>query len=201
MHVKLLSSSELEAAYRLRYQVYCLEKGYLDAGEYTCGMEADEYDAGAVHIGCYDDNGLVGYARIITPSVREFPIERHFQLHTVPGSKWNQCEISRLIVATECRATKAMKVLRALVRAVVAEAEKRGLFHAFAVVEAPLLALLRRSGLPFEQIGQVEQYMNTDNYPCVVSADRIDHDRIGLSPDWQRRHAERGLEDGVVMVV
>jgi len=180
--------------------VYCGEKGFLNAEDYPEGIETDEYDAGSVHIGCFVEDELVGYGRIITPSARPFPIEKHFQIGEVPGGKFQQCEISRLIVRGCFRGSK-LRVLQALVRAIVFEAEYRNLFCAFAVVEKPLLDFARRFGVPFEQVGPIGQYMNTDNYPCVVSADSIQHAKLGLSDNWQTRFAERGANNGLVLVV
>ena len=34
----------MERSYRLRYQVYCVERGFLDAGDYPEQLERDEFD-------------------------------------------------------------------------------------------------------------------------------------------------------------
>src|SRR5690606_32062710 len=41
----------LEASYRLRYQVYCRERGFLPAECYPDEIETDAFDAHAVHLG------------------------------------------------------------------------------------------------------------------------------------------------------
>ncbi len=43
------SDALLEKAYRLRYQVYCVENPFEDPAENPDGLETDEYDAHAVH--------------------------------------------------------------------------------------------------------------------------------------------------------
>lgn len=201
VQVKLLTSpQELELAFRLRYEVYCGEKGYLSAEDHPDGLETDEYDAGSVHIGCFVRGELVGYGRVITPSVRPFPIERHFSINEASGHKFQQCEISRLIVRDSYRGSK-LRVLLALVRAIVFEAECRHLFCAFAVVEKPLLDFARRTGVLFEQIGPVRYFMGADVIPCMVLAENIQHAKIGLSDNWRMRLDERKADDGMVLVV
>ena len=197
----LITPEELEEAYRLRFRVYCLEKGYLDADDYLNGQESDEYDAASVHIGCFKDGEMVGYARVITPSDKPFPIEKHFQLEDkVPGAPFERCEVSRLIISNGHRGSQ-LRVLKALVRQIVFEAECRRLFYAYAVVEKPLLDTLRRLGLPFVQIGAITWYMNTENYPSIVCASAIRHSRIDLSDNWQNRVAEGRPQDELVLVV
>jgi hypothetical protein len=39
-----LSPSQFEDVFRLRYQVYCLEKGFEDAARFPDGCERDRYD-------------------------------------------------------------------------------------------------------------------------------------------------------------
>jgi N-acyl amino acid synthase of PEP-CTERM/exosortase system len=39
----------LERAYRLRYQVYCVERGFIAPADHADGLETDAYDAHAVH--------------------------------------------------------------------------------------------------------------------------------------------------------
>ena len=201
MRIKILKTQgELVEAYALRYNVYCLDKKYLNPDDYPDGLESDEYDAASVHIGCYEDETLVGYARVIQPSARPFPIEKHFSIEDVPGGKFSQCEVSRLIVASGYRGNP-LRVLKPLVKAIVFESEKRQLFNAFVVVEEPLLKVLCHYGLPFRQIGPITRYMNTDNYPCVVSASDISHSKIGLSDNWQSRFVEEVKDDELVVVV
>ena len=65
----------LEQSYRLRYQVYCLERKFLRAEDYPNGLEIDVFDRHAAHIGAagirfdlrIDDRARDGIRR---PSVR-----------------------------------------------------------------------------------------------------------------------------------
>lgn len=44
------STEQLEAVYRLRYQVYCEENPFEDPAEHPNGMEYDEFDRHSVHV-------------------------------------------------------------------------------------------------------------------------------------------------------
>ena len=68
----------LEQSYRLRYQVYCLERKFLPAENYPNGLEIDEFDRHAAHIGAIDSRGeLAGTARVVRSSELGLPIFHH----------------------------------------------------------------------------------------------------------------------------
>ena len=68
----------LEQSYRLRYQVYCLERKFLRAEDYPNGLEIDVFDRHAAHIGAIDSHGeLAGTARVVRASEQGLPIFEH----------------------------------------------------------------------------------------------------------------------------
>ena len=76
------ASPELLAqSYRLRYQVYCVERKFLPADAYPDGVERDEFDRHSVHVGVVDGAGeLAGTARIIVRSDAGLPVFRYCTL-------------------------------------------------------------------------------------------------------------------------
>lgn len=60
----------LEEAYRLRYQVYCVENAFEDASRHSKGMETDEFDSHSVHsLLVHRPTGMVaGTVRLILPN-------------------------------------------------------------------------------------------------------------------------------------
>jgi N-acyl amino acid synthase of PEP-CTERM/exosortase system len=65
----------LEQSYRLRYQVYCLERRFLPAEHYPSGRELDRFDPHALHVGAVSPSGeLVGTARAVRPSKMGLPV-------------------------------------------------------------------------------------------------------------------------------
>ena len=68
----------LEVAYRMRYQVYCIERGLLRPQDYPDGLEYDEYDAFSLHVLATHCSGEpAGTARLVMHSPLGFPLMRH----------------------------------------------------------------------------------------------------------------------------
>nr|AEQ20395.1 PEP-CTERM/exosortase system-associated acyltransferase [uncultured bacterium CSL11] len=89
--------------FELRYEVYCLECGFLDPEDYRNGIESDEYDDRSAHFTAHNlDHEMVGSLRLVhAPDSRGFPFEEHcnvlFENVTLPPR--DQCgEVSRLVV-------------------------------------------------------------------------------------------------------
>src|SRR6185369_820500 len=125
----------LEESYRLRYQVYCVERRFLDATDYPDGREVDEFDEHSVHLGLIAAEGtLIGTARLIKPNPHGFPMFRHCAFfpevmppdapHVVP------MEASRLAISRKyMRHHRRTEPLCDLVKAVVVGARMVGANH------------------------------------------------------------------------
>lgn len=91
----------------LRYQVYCLERGFLDPEDYPSEIEVDEYDSRSMHAAAFMPDGrLVGAVRLVlATSSQRFPFEKHcrvFESFSFPPRE--QCgEVSRLVVRKNFR--------------------------------------------------------------------------------------------------
>jgi N-acyl amino acid synthase of PEP-CTERM/exosortase system len=101
-------SSLLEQIFALRYNVYCLECGFLDPTAYPSGHETDEYDLGASHFTAHThDQRLVGAVRLVHPfGQQRFPFQIRCQplFDNITLPKRDECaEISRLVVAKSHR--------------------------------------------------------------------------------------------------
>ncbi|MBA2354601.1 MAG: GNAT family N-acetyltransferase, partial [Acidobacteria bacterium] len=68
----------LDASYRLRYQVYCLERLFLPAHHYPDKRETDVFDAHAMHFGVFNDQReMVATARLVRRSPEGLPMFGH----------------------------------------------------------------------------------------------------------------------------
>jgi N-acyl amino acid synthase of PEP-CTERM/exosortase system len=64
--------------YRIRYQVYCVERGLFPREAYPSGLEFDRYDPQSIHILARHVGGRpAGTARLVLPSPLGFPMMRH----------------------------------------------------------------------------------------------------------------------------
>jgi N-acyl amino acid synthase of PEP-CTERM/exosortase system len=73
----------LAAALRLRYQVYCQERHFLDPSQYPQQLETDPYDSHSVHfVGRHRYRKLAAStARLVLPSSLGFPLQQHCEFH------------------------------------------------------------------------------------------------------------------------
>jgi N-acyl amino acid synthase of PEP-CTERM/exosortase system len=81
--VRAMNGAMIDIAYRLRYQIYCVENQFEDASEFPDQREYDIYDQRAVHSLIKDNhtNSYSGVVRLILPDEKDcsvpFPIEVH----------------------------------------------------------------------------------------------------------------------------
>lgn len=97
-----MESYVLTEIYKLRYEVYCLERHYLEASEFQNGLETDEYDPCSIHFAAYTlDKDIVGTVRLVQPNEGQlYPFESHctpFPEFSAPPRE-TAAEISRLVV-------------------------------------------------------------------------------------------------------
>lgn len=103
-----VDATELKQIFALRYEVYCIECGYLSPEQFQNGLESDEYDVHSSHFTAHDlGDDVVGSLRIVQPSDTQcFPFERYckalFKDNALPPR--NECgEVSRLVVRKNYR--------------------------------------------------------------------------------------------------
>jgi N-acyl amino acid synthase of PEP-CTERM/exosortase system len=103
--------SLLEQSFGLRYQVYCLERAFLNPEHYPNHLEIDAFDAHALHFGTMNLQGeLVGTVRLVQDGVAGFPLFLHCTIFPGetelyrPGN--TVVEVSRLSVSRKYRRRK-----------------------------------------------------------------------------------------------
>lgn len=178
---------ELEQAYRLRFEVYCLDCGFLDATHYTEPRETDQYDDGSTHAFAYNLGGdLVGYVRLIHHDAgRPFPWQLHCPellpgVALPPGGE--SAEVSRLMVRRDYRRRKSdliagvdtaqsldeddggerrrrsPQIMLSLYRRMYQHSRPAGIRYWYAAMERPLARALQAMGFSFRQIGPETDY-------------------------------------------
>jgi N-acyl amino acid synthase of PEP-CTERM/exosortase system len=178
----------LERSYRLRYQVYCLERKFLNAADYPDGLEIDRFDAQALHIGAIDVHGeLAGTARVVRPGELALPIFERCEI--VPHQTFNRSnprlvEVGRLSVSRGYQrrrddallaGTASMAcptagyrgaerrrhhedVFLTLLKGLYQASKRVGATHWLAATEKSLQRMLAQRGFPFHQIGPQGDY-------------------------------------------
>ena len=105
------SPALLEQSFALRYQVYCLERGFLNSEHYPNQLETDAFDAHALHFGTTNLQGeLVGTARLVRESGAGFPLFLHCNIFAgeteLDRPENTVVEVSRLSVSRKYRRRK-----------------------------------------------------------------------------------------------
>lgn len=156
----------LEASYRLRFQVYCLERRFLDPSCYPEGLERDEFDACSVHVGAVDLRGqLAGTARLVMRSGLGLPLFRHCTIADNAARLCEQpsvAEVSRMAVSrgllTGLKRPAAGEVMMTTLKALYQVSKLLKVSHWLAATEKPLHRLLLLCSLPFLQVGPEVDY-------------------------------------------
>jgi N-acyl amino acid synthase of PEP-CTERM/exosortase system len=185
----------LDRVYEIRYQVYCLENAFEDPAQNLGGREIDAEDDRAAHtLLIHRESGeAAGTARVIFPDRRRpLPMERVLDS---AGQRLFRClptqstgEVSRFAVPKAFRrrrgedryadvgvngppAQAEQRVMPfitfGLLRGIVSICLESGLSHITAVMEPPLIRLLKRFGLDFHSIGGLVEHHGL-RQPCVA---------------------------------
>jgi N-acyl-L-homoserine lactone synthetase len=184
----------LDQSYRLRYQVYCLERGFLKAANYPDQLERDEFDGFSLHAGVISQQRhLVGTLRLVKICMEELPLFRHCTASEECERRLRRdgvqlAEVSRLCMSRKCRDDQAgnSRVALSLFQAGYQTSKRNGLTHWIAAMEPSLHRLLSAIGVPFRVAGPVADYFGpVAPYMC----DLQEFDEIILSGKRPRLHA------------
>lgn len=171
--------ADLEQAYRLRFQVYCVENGFEDPARYPEGLEHDRFDKRALHtILVHRPSGLVaGTVRIILPArgpsgldlplehllgrplglprstaeISRFAISKDFRRRQVDGLYPDELAQPALPREAESRVIPSMAL--GLMQATFRMSDEAGITHWCALMMPALLRMLARLGIHFDDLG------------------------------------------------
>lgn len=155
----------LRKAFELRYQVYCLERGF-EPG--VGGLEKDEFDSNARHVLLRrrDTREVLGTVRVVLPRPEaphaSFPMQQVCAPAALAGLPLHRmAEISRFALSKERRiagGTPEGLLRLGLVQGIVRVSAEEGLTHWCAVMEPSLLRLLRTSSIYFQAAGPLVEH-------------------------------------------
>ncbi|MEP6878145.1 MAG: PEP-CTERM/exosortase system-associated acyltransferase [Nitrosospira sp.] len=193
----------LEMSYALRYQVYCMERGFLRAEDYPDKLESDLFDRHSLHFGAFDPAGmLAATARLVQANAGSLPMYHHCTIFPdeteLYSSDSKMAEVSRLSVSRNFRRRRGEgfyglettesyggierrrsgeKVVFALYKSIYQVSKRSGITHWLAATEKSLQRLLARYGFPFRPIGpEVDYFGPVTPYVMVLK----DFDKVIL---------------------
>lgn len=184
-YFQLLSANTkdlIEQAFALRYQVYCMERQFLDSdGEQPSGFESDDYDRHAVHslLLHKPQDAAIGTARLILPQAKpnSLPIQQLLKKNGINAGDYfpngSVAEVSRFAISKDFRrrnvdigpAGTAGRRDRhgnlaclGMVQMLLRQSVELGVDYWGAVMEPQLLRMLAMMGIRFHPIGPLVSY-------------------------------------------
>ena len=182
------SSTELEAVYRLRYQVVT-ERAWGQAEDFPDGLERDEYDSRSMHIVGWDGDRLAASTRIVLPAPGYLlPVEEAFDVSIAPLGQ--TAEIGRSIVA-RAYSTIHHHVFKALLVKAALEAWALGMTHLCGTHTRSMIRLERMIGCRFTSVGDKKPYWGEERYPYLFSLEEI---AARVAERWYREMSENKIQ-------
>lgn len=166
---------EIYETQKLRYQIFCQERGWLLENEDGC--EWDRYDVCAIHFAAFTIDGLAGCVRLIQHSSIGFMLENEFRKtlggKQLPLDREHSVEISRLCVRTGLPNTR--KIVEGLYKAMYQWSKINDKKYWYIVVEEKYLRVLQRQCFPFKQIGPgYEWKKGVLSVPAVLDQEELE---------------------------
>jgi len=172
--VVLADTPELvDAACRLRYQVYCVERGFEPGSN---GIETDEFDSRARHVLLIhrESRDVIGTVRVVPPRSSSLDAALPMQRVCAPGvlnhlPRWTTGEVSRFAVSKQRRMSLGATALvrLSLIQGIVRVSAELGLTHWCAVMEPFLLRLLQMNAIYFSPLGPLVEYHGMRQPSCA----------------------------------
>ena len=217
----LRSAEDLRKSFRLRYEVYCEEQGFLPTGDYPEGIETDAYDDRSLHFGSFNGkDDVVGTVRLVHGTgLHEMPMWDHCSLYPEQETRFhkisNLVEVSRLAVSKQYRRrandgqygldssglekrdpmdrrrTTFPTVLR-LYRVMYHALKQQGIEHVVASMEVSLYRILRALRFPFHEIGPEADYYGPVR-PFYLHLPELDH-QLAWSRPQLLQYFNEGLD-------
>lgn len=170
---------QVKAAQQLRYEVFCLEKGWIDSNECAGDIETDALDEGAVHFLALDQGIPVGTTRYLLGDVCDLPAAQYLRLDQLGVEPREVVEASRLATRKQGR-TQDMRLFVGLTTLMWVWAMKRGVKMWLVIADVPFYHMLVRIGLPLIVRGEEVEHLGSQ---CVPAA----FDMAGTGPVLRRR--------------
>jgi N-acyl-L-homoserine lactone synthetase len=163
------SDDLLKTALSLRYQVYCVERNFLDGQRHPDRLESDTFDTHSVHgVLFYRPwNRPVGTSRLILPDDGRAPFPFYAMLDkagmalTSHFPRGRTAEISRFAVSRAFRPDKTMRSKMpclGLAQLLLRLSRTHEVTHWVAVMPNSLLRMLAMMGIEFTPVGEAVSY-------------------------------------------
>jgi N-acyl-L-homoserine lactone synthetase len=160
---------QIQMAQALRYEVFCLEKEWIEPSSCENGLEIDDYDELAIHFLVLDDESgaALGTSRLILGSCQTLPAGRFLDLDVLGLQPAQTCEVSRLASSRTSRKSN-FEVFLLLMHAMSTWGAGVDITAALSVADVSLHRLMTRIGMPYVAVGEPVEYLGSACIPSVI---------------------------------
>ena len=163
------SEAESEACFRLRYRTV-IEMGWAQPGQLPKGVERNEDDEGATHVGAWERDELVGTARVVFPRQgQRLPLEDGFDLEL---DTERTVEVGRTVIVPRLRGDSRHGLVVALFAQCWLEMRARGFTDLVSAVPQRLMEVYRSLGFTVDELAGPREHWGEKRFP--VRFDVID---------------------------
>jgi N-acyl amino acid synthase of PEP-CTERM/exosortase system len=185
----------LSAAYKLRYQIYCVEKQFEDSAAHPNELERDEFDSHAIQgLLLHKTTGIaLGTARLVLPLSNE--PEKSFAIQRMLGDEsakiaasvpiQSTAEVSRFSISKQSvrRLSNSMNATPAdyrtgplmrlgLIQMLIRMSATNGITHWYCMIEPSLKRMLDAMAFYMEPIGPLVDFHGM-RQPCFCSLSKV----------------------------
>lgn len=157
---------QVREAQRLRYEVYCLEKSWVDEEVCEGGIETDASDPLATHFLAIDGDVVVGTVRLLLGWREELPGARYLDLAALGLGPEDTVEVSRLATRRNGR-SQDLRIFLGLTKLMWGWATDHSAKAWLAIADVPLYHMLTRLGLPVLAESEPVDYLGSSCIPIA----------------------------------
>lgn len=163
------TSEQVQMAQALRYEVFCLEKRWIDPETCVGGLEVDEYDEIAEHFLVLDETGTkaLGTSRLLIGARQHLPSQEYLDFRALGLDPARVVEVSRMAAHRSGR-SQDLAVWLGVTKIMWEWSTERLMLAWTSVTDVPLFLLMKRVGMPITAEGERVHHMGSDCIPSVV---------------------------------
>lgn len=147
---KVRTGAELNQARRLAWDIYAMQKKYIDPNFFPKKIFEDEFDRYSTYFAAFNKGEIIGTVRIVSNSNLGFPIEKLYTLIAPSINKNKITEISRLMVLEDFR--KKEMIALGLCKKCFEESLTKGVDYWYAFLPMKLKNYFETYGINFTEL-------------------------------------------------
>lgn len=168
---------ERQAMFRLRYDTYCTELGWIDPNLFPSQRESDEYDSRSFHFIALEEGRVVGTIRLVRQDSSPLPIETAFpapqigdlEVESLKGVMLG--EVSRLIVSSGNSSPRHALCL-GLIQALFRKSLEEGVTHWLQAMDTKSHRVIRSMGFRLRQYAPTLHFLGSESLPSTLKLQR-----------------------------